>query len=378
MQPDADDDVGHTIIQRVVPGAPAPARPESAAYFIAYDAAPEDGGGTRRLRVGPVPLRIGRRAPCELLLRDGQVSSQHCQIAMQEHAVVVSDLGSTNGTWLDGERVLGPVRWRSGSALRIGQQLVRLEWRNLGDVERAEELDRDLERARRYVQSLLPPPLAGGPLAVDWLYEPSAQVGGDGFGYFALDGHRSAGYLIDVCGHGVGAAMHGVAVLNTLRQRALPGADFAQPAQVLAALNEAFAMERHGGMFFTVWYGVYDARDRSLAYASAGHHPGYVLPAAGGAAQALRTPNVVIGAVPEARFAAARVTLDAGDRLVLFSDGVFEISTRDGTPWGLDDLVRMLQADETTDPRRLYRAVRDIARPGPLDDDFCMLVMRVS
>ena len=46
--------------------------------------------------------------------------------------------------------------------------------------------------------------------------------------------------------------------MNLLRQKALPGTDFARPEQVLAALNRIFPMEDHAGMYFTMWIGVYD------------------------------------------------------------------------------------------------------------------------
>ena len=82
-------------------------------------------------------------------------------------------------------------------------------------------------------------------------------------------------YLIDVCGHGVSAAMHSVSVLNVLRQHALPATDFKDPVQVLSALNVMFQMDRHDDQYFTMWYGVYDTRERTLTHASAGHHPGY-------------------------------------------------------------------------------------------------------
>ena len=68
--------------------------------------------------------------------------------------------------------------------------------------------------------------LAQQPLQVDWHYQPSTELGGDAFGYHWIDDEHFALYLLDVCGHGVGAAMHGVAVLGSLRQQTLPDTDY--------------------------------------------------------------------------------------------------------------------------------------------------------
>ena len=83
---------------------------------------------------------------------------------------------------------------------------------------------------------------------------------------------------MDVCGHGAGAAMHSVAVLNALRTRAL-GLDLHDPAAVLAALNNMFQMDQHGGMYFTMWFGVYNLPTRTIGIPPPGHHPAYLVAA---------------------------------------------------------------------------------------------------
>src|SRR5262249_7173106 len=125
-------------------------------------------------------------------------------------------------------------------------QLQRNEaYRRLEESQR--ELAEEVAQAARYVQSLLPPPLAEGPVLADWRFVPSTQLGGDTFGYHWLDKEHMAAYLLDVCGHGVGAALLAVSVMNVLRAQALPHTDFHDPARVLEALNESFPMEKHDG-----------------------------------------------------------------------------------------------------------------------------------
>lgn len=340
----------------------------------------DESGTPQRLRLGQQPVRIGRRAPCELVLKDSEVSGVHCEVQLINDELMVSDRGSTNGTFVDGRRVFANERVPRGSVLQVGRQTIKHEFRDEQELVQSQELDRDLQRASQYVQSLLPEPLRSGPVHTEWYFQPSARVGGDGFGYHWLDSRHLVVYLLDVSGHGVGAAMHGVAVLGTLRQQTLPDTDFGQPAQVLARLNDMYPMERHGGMFFTIWYGVLELPLRRLRFASAGQHPAYVLKPAGAAPQSLATRNLPIGTVPDTAFEEAEAQLGAGDRLYLFSDGVFEIVTHAGQTWTLEDFVPLLGGAVpagSNEPEHLLQVVRGLARPGPLDDDFSILTLQI-
>lgn len=333
-----------------------------------------------RLRIGEKPLKIGRNAACDVVVPDSQVSSQHCVISVRSNHpnATLTDLNSTNGSFVEGKRVEGTASIRPGSMLRLGGQILRLEYLLKSDVKKADELNREIEKARHYVQSLLPAPIPAGPVQTDWFYLPSTELGGDGFGYHRLTEHTFAGYLFDVAGHGVGAAMHSVSIMNVLRQRALPNTDFHLPSQVLGSLNDMFQMDTHDGMYFSMWYGVYDLRSRTLRYASAGHHPAYLLAADGSEPTALQTRNLVIGAMPGLTFREMSTVVPPGSMLHVFSDGVFEVLTRDGRQWGLPDFLPLLTASAGAAASRsaqLYGAVREVAAVGPLDDDFSMLIV---
>ena len=186
-------------------------------------------GGTglgRRLRLDAEPITIGRDPSCEMALASPDVSRRHCRLQLVAGEVFVTDLRSTNGTYVDGKKIEDSVLLPDGSIVEIGQQVLKHERRSTREVKEALELDRDLEKARNYVLSLLPSPIVTGTVQAEWFIVPSAKVGGDAFGYGALDNDRFAIYLIDVSGHGVGAAMLSVSILNVLRQLALAGNRF--------------------------------------------------------------------------------------------------------------------------------------------------------
>ena len=374
----AGDDGERTMIRTTKRGVPQVLTREGWVHYLVYA---DELGTAQRLRLAAgAPVRIGRRAPCELILRDSEISGVHCEVLLRGNELVVSDRGSTNGTFVDGKRAFANEAVPHGGVLQVGRQMLKHEFRDEAELAQSQELDRDLSRASHYVQALLPQPLRSGPVRVEWYFQPSTQVGGDGFGYHALDEHHLVLYLVDVSGHGVGAAMHVVSVLNTLRLQNLPDTNFANPAQVLSRLNAMFQMDSHGGMFFTIWYGVLDQRSGNLRYACGGHHPAYVRPPDGAALRELHARNLVIGAMPDVEFSIGQAVLARGEKLYLFSDGVFEIVTADGQTWGLPDFLELLGRPHdpgVSEPEHLFRVVRGLARAGPLDDDFSMLVAHV-
>ena len=236
----------------------------------------------------------------------------------------------------------------------------------------------ELNSAAEYVQSLIPPP-AEGRVRTAWRFVPSASLGGDSFGYHWLDDDRFAIYLLDVCGHGVGPALLSVSVMNALQVNALGGADPGDPGAVLAALNRLYPMDRHHGMFFTMWYGVANLRTRELHYGSGGHPPALLL-APGQAPRRLggdeEISGPMIGAIPEVPYGTAVTPLPAGSRLFLYSDGIHELSRPDGSIWTLDAFLDGV-ADEAKGGEgeldRLLARSRAVRTRDDFEDDVSLL-----
>jgi serine phosphatase RsbU (regulator of sigma subunit) len=341
----------------------------------------EGDGKGRQIAIGATPIVIGRSAPADLILPDQRISRSHCRVCLAMGEVIVIDLESSNGTFVDGQRISGGAPFPVGSRLQVGSHVIEHEWRVKKDVEELQELDRDLEQASQYIMSLIPRPIVEGPIQSDWVLVPCARLGGDAFGYRALDARHFAIYLIDVSGHGAGAAMHAVSIINVLRQSALPGTDFRDPGQVLTALNGMFRMDTHGDMYFTVWYGVYDREERTLAYACAGHHASFLVGPTATEATALRTRNPVIGVAPNPQFKVDVVPVISGSRLYVFSDGVFEITPATGPDWDLDDFQKLVLEPPVAgvpESRRLLSTVRERAKRTNFEDDFSLMTFTLG
>jgi sigma-B regulation protein RsbU (phosphoserine phosphatase) len=236
----------------------------------------------------------------------------------------------------------------------------------------------ELAEAAAYVQSLLPPPLPQGPVRTQWRFIPSTQLGGDAFGYHWLDDGHFCFYLLDVCGHGVGAALLSISAMNVLRSQSLPHTDFRDPGAALTGLNAAFQMERQNNMYFTIWYGVYSPASRQLRYASAGHPPALLFRPEPGAlvATELQTAGMVIGGFPETTYRFGTELVSPGTTLFLVSDGAYEITRSEGTMWTYAEFVQLLrEARLAGRPAidELQASVRRLHGDGPLEDDFSIL-----
>jgi phosphoserine phosphatase RsbU/P len=198
----------------------------------------------------------------------------------------------------------------------------------------------EIQRAAQYVQSLLDPPMHGD-VSADWRFAPCESLGGDVFGYHWIDEDHLAAYVLDVSGHGVGPALMGVSAMNLIKSGSLEKEQACDPSRVLAALNVAFPMSRHDGMYFTVWYGVYNRRTRELAWSGGGHPPSYLV--RGDKLITLESTTYMVGVTEEYIAPTERITIEAGDRLYLYSDGVFELHLKGGGIWGLENLEAFLR-----------------------------------
>lgn len=265
---------------------------------------------------------------------------------------------------------------------RIGASL---EKKGLRDQEQAyirtieetqQRLEDELQEAGRYVASILPEPMES-PFKISWAYSPSTELGGDSFGYHWIDDTHFAIYLLDVCGHGVGAALLSVAAINVIRSGAMIDTDLREPSQVLASLNDAFQMERHNNMYFTIWYGVYNTATRTMRHASGGHPPSILLEPSG-ELQQLRSPGMIIGAMPGMKFDSEETIIQPGSRLFVYCDGAYEIKRPDNSMIGFDeDFLPYLQANGRNPglAQELLDWIRSIHQGKTLDDDYSFVAI---
>ncbi|XHX79150.1 MAG: PP2C family protein-serine/threonine phosphatase [Stenomitos frigidus ULC029] len=244
-------------------------------------------------------------------------------------------------------------------------------------------LEAAFHEAAEYVRSLLPAPLEGS-ITIDSRFVPSQHLGGDCFDYYWLDPDYLAIYLLDVSGHGLGAALPSVSILNMLRAQSMSDINFYQPSHVLTALNEAFQMDSHNAKYFTIWYGVYNQVKQQLVYSSAGHPPAILLHNStdqGIQATPLKATGMPIGLFPDVRFTDQRCDVDAASILYVFSDGLYEFF-KDDELWGFDAFVALLIDDYDAIAAHgldhILNRIHTLSNQSALDDDLSLLQIRFN
>ena len=245
-------------------------------------------------------------------------------------------------------------------------------------AQREAQLSGEIASAAKYVESLLPGPLTGE-VEVSSRYLPSQEVGGDCFHYRWLDDDLLEIYLIDVSGHGVRPALLSVSVHNMIRSGSLPLSTLLRPERVLSKLNSLFQMEQQDDAYFSMWYGLYECSSRTVRFATAGSPPALVFhPTPDGDWQhtALVTASVPVGMFPDSRYESQIYTVPAGARMLLFSDGAFELPLSGGSIGTLAEftgvVLNQLRADDFS-VDAIVEQLRARSVGGQFEDD-CSLI----
>lgn len=238
--------------------------------------------------------------------------------------------------------------------------------------ESQQALNNQLAEAAAYVKSAIPPPLKTGFIHADWCFLPSEQLGGDALGYQWVDSDHFVFFLLDVCGHGVGAALLSISILNMLRSQTLTHAEIIDPVKVLSILNANFPMEKHQDMFFTIWYGVYHRPTREISFSSGGHPPAIVLTNDEHGEKIidhLKVDGSVVGAATNANFISGAYVVAKGARLYLFSDGIYEIQKSDDSIQTLREFLEVYKAP-SLEGKSTIESILDFSRKVQKDHTF--------
>jgi len=319
-------------------------------------------------------ISLGRSATNEVMLEGETISRKHCAVTGKGTSMMIADLGSTNGTFVNERQVTGAQSLQLGDLVRVGDHKLRFMLRSRTEVRAAEAIEADLERAARYVMSLLPQRIERGPVVIDWEHVPCMTLGGDVFGYRKHE-RGMIMYLLEVSGSGVGAAMHATAIQAVLSQSSIVGVDPACPTQVLNFLNERFQMDHHEGLCFTIWYGFYDIPSRRLTYSTGGKHPALMVSPDRKHIVPLQTKNPMLGALPTQKYPSQTIDMPPSWSLYLFSDGAFQINDAQGRLWTVADFEKLIRVKGPVEPGEPGRILRDLrhAMAGVFEDDVSIL-----
>src|SRR5579863_5761111 len=243
-------------------------------------------------------------------------------------------------------------------------------------------MKRDLQIAREIQTWLLPgaPPQIPG-LAIAYTTRPANTVAGDYYDVFPRPGktveeNRVVFAVADVAGKSIPAAM-----LMATFQASLKTLSTAQVAlpELVANMNRYACSNSQGGLrFTTAFLAEYDPVRRSFDYINAGHNAP-ILRRASGTIERLNVGGLPFGIMPEAAYESATVTLDPGDWLIIFTDGLVEAENSAQQEYGEARVLGVLESGKTLEPadllkRLMYEVDVFVGNTPQHDDVTCMLL----
>lgn len=257
---------------------------------------------------------------------------------------------------------------------RLERRNIELQQSVARGTARIEMQEQEIERAREIQQSLLPreiPQLAGFQVAGAW--QPARTVSGDYYDVLRLSGQRLGICIADVVGKGVSAALLMANVQAAVRAFAR---DTESPAEVCTKVNRLLYENIATGKFVTFLYGVLDGEAHTFQYCNAGHL--YPILVSAGSARSLEQGGAVLGVFPAWVYEDATIEMRAGDRLLLFTDGITETTDANGREFEEAGIAAFAQANMALSAvelnRRLLAEVTGFCK-AQFQDDATLLVI---
>ena len=253
-----------------------------------------------------------------------------------------------------------------------------------------EILEDDLKMAREIQQAILPqqypafPP--GAPPESSWLhfchrYHPTGQVGGDFFNVLRLSDSKAGLFICDVMGHGVRSALV-TAMVRALVEELRPVA--MDPGQLLERINcdlRAILQQTGTPLFTTAFYLTADLQKREFLFANAGHPRPLLVHRLSGQVEPLKYPDgkarPALGLFADSTYPTASFPMAAGDLVMLFTDGLYEVEGPGNQQFSQDLLLQAVKKHAALHCADLFDAILDeikqFSASHEFADDVCLV-----
>ena len=243
-------------------------------------------------------------------------------------------------------------------------------------AEAAARIDKELEYAKQIQLSALP---TNFPIGEEYnIYAQmiaAKEVGGDFYDFYKLNENTVAFLVADVSGKGIPAAMFMMTAKTIIKDLAESGMDV---NDIFTKANQKLCENNESGMFVTAWMGILDIPSGKLKFANAGHNPP-LFKRADGSFEYLKTrAGFVLAGMEGIRYRVNEITLNCGDRLFLYTDGVTEATNENNELYGEDRLLSFMNKNlELNQTKLLPKLKKDIDKfvgEAPQFDDITMLM----
>ena len=204
---------------------------------------------------------------------------------------------------------------------------------------------------------------------------PTYEIGGDYFDYIPIDENRIAIVIADVSGDGVPAALIMAAFRALLRYNAKL---FSNPAKLMQLMNEHVSEFMRKRDFISILYGILDHKINSFNYSNCGHNPALHLKSK--EIKLLEGGGPSLNLLKDAEFKTFELQLEKNDQLLLYTDGVVEVFSKDKKQFGLERLVETFNSNAEKSPSEIIEqvisATKDFSSSDFYSDDFTLIVLK--
>ncbi|MDX9917221.1 MAG: SpoIIE family protein phosphatase [Gudongella sp.] len=270
-----------------------------------------------------------------------------------------------------------PVKDSSGNinaAVQVFRNVTRERKLELELIDRNKKISKDLHFARRIQERVLPRRGRIENVEVDYIYKASEMLSGDMFDIFYIDDYNLGVYICDVAGHGIAASMMTMFIKETMRSIK---DEITEPSLALEELHRRFsALDMEPDKYFTIFYGVYNKSTRRFAYSNAGHNC-YPIKFNAREIEPLKIKGYPITMLfGEVRYKQKEVSLEIGDKVLLYTDGITEARDHNDIQFGIEGVIDTVKKN----PDNMLKEIEDkfiIHSWGEQNDDYALVLLEV-
>lgn len=260
------------------------------------------------------------------------------------------------------------------AAVEVFRDVTRERKLELELIEKNTKMSNDLLFAKRLQNRILPKAGIYDNIKIEHLYKPCEMLSGDMFDVYYINEDNIGIYICDVVGHGVTASMMTMFVRQTMR--AIKD-DILSPSTALKELHKRFvALDLGSDKYFTIFYAIYNLKDKSFKYSNAGHN---CIPIKFNSNEIslLKTNGFPISLIfNEVDYRENEINLKRGDNILFYTDGITEVKNVHGEEFGMERIIQIIEENKKDILNKIVYNVENF-RWGEQEDDFAMVLMEV-